>query len=137
MAVASSRVTSLAIKQPIDKEELGGWKLLTGTSGLVDMATDSDEEALDAVKTFLSYLPGHHMEPPPVRPVPDDSGNKASEILDLMPEERTRVYDMRKIVSTLADTGSVFELKARYGKAVVTALVRIDGRLRRIGCWSS
>lgn len=128
MAVASSRVTSLAIKQPIDKEELGGWKLLTGTSGLVDMATDSDEEALDAVKTFLSYLPGHHLEPPPVHPVPEDSGRKVSEILDLMPEERTRVYDMRKIVSTLADTGSVFELKARYGKAVVTALVRIDGR---------
>ncbi len=128
MAVASSRVTSLAIKQPIDKEELGGWKLLTGTSGLVDMATDSDEEALDAVKTFLSYLPGHHMEPPPVRSVPKDSGSKVSKILDLIPEERMRVYDMRKIVSTLADTGSVFELKARYGKAVVTALTRIDGQ---------
>ena len=127
MAVASSRVTSLAIKQPIDKEELGGWKLLTGTSGLVDLATDTDEEALNAVKTFLSYLPGHHKEPPPVHAVPDGSGEKVESILDLMPEERTRVYDMRKIVGALADSGSVFELKARYGKAVVTALVRLNG----------
>ena len=127
MAVASSRVTSLAINQPIDKEELGGWKLLTGTSGLVDLATDTDEEALDAVKTFLSYLPGHHMEPPPVQPVPDGSGDEVEGILEIMPEERTRVYDMRKIVGVLADTGSVFEIKPRYGKAVMTALVRLNG----------
>ncbi len=127
MAVASSRVTSLAINQPIDREELGGWKLLTGTSGLVDLATDTDEEALDAVKTFLSYLPGHHNEPPPVHPVPEDSKTTARDVLSLMPEERTRVYDMRKIITALADAGSTFELKARYGKAVVTSLIRLDG----------
>ncbi len=124
MAVASSRVTSLAVKQPVDKEELGGWKLLTGTSGLVDLATDTDEEALDAVKTFLSYLPGHRNEPPPVRP----SKPAAGDVLGLVPEERARVYDMRKVVAALADAGSVFELKARYGRAVVTALARLDGR---------
>ena len=54
MAVASSRVTALAIKQPVDAEELGGWKLHTGTTGRVDLAVESDEEALDAVKKFLS-----------------------------------------------------------------------------------
>ncbi len=127
MAVASSRVTSLAINQPIDKEELGGWKLLTGVSGLVDLAVDTDEEALDAVKRFLSYLPGHHNEPPPVHPVPKGSNSAAKSVLDIMPEERTRVYDMRKIVTALADKDSVFELKARYGRAVVTALTRLDG----------
>ena len=51
MAVASSRVTSLAINQPIDKEDLGGWKLLTGTSGVVDLAGETDEQALDAIKS--------------------------------------------------------------------------------------
>ena len=128
MAVASSRVTSLAVNQPVDKEELGGWKLLTGTSGLVDLAADTDEEALDAVRTFLSYLPGHHNEPPPARPAPEAPKTAARDVLDLVPEERARAYDMRKVIAALADVDSVFELKARYGKAVVTSLARLDGR---------
>ena len=66
MAVASSRVTALAIKQPVDAEDLGGWDLHTGTTGLVDVAVDTDEEALDVVKRFLSYLPSHNGEAPPV-----------------------------------------------------------------------
>src|SRR5262245_51873219 len=46
MAVASPNVTSIAIGKPIDAEELGGWRLLTGISGLVDLAVDTDEQAL-------------------------------------------------------------------------------------------
>ncbi len=66
MAVARSRVTALAIKQPVDAEDLGGWELHTATTGLVDIAVDTDEEALDVVKRFLSYLPSHSGEAPPV-----------------------------------------------------------------------
>ena len=69
MAIASPGVTSIAIGKPIDPEELGGWKLLTGVSGLADMAVDTDEQALAAVKRFLSYMPAHGMEPPPEQPV--------------------------------------------------------------------
>ena len=57
MAVASSRVTSIAINQPIDPEELGGWKLHTEKTGLVDYAVETDGQALDLVKTYLGYLP--------------------------------------------------------------------------------
>ena len=45
MAIASPSVTSIAINKPIDAEELGGWKLLTGVSGLADMAVETDEQA--------------------------------------------------------------------------------------------
>ena len=64
MAVTSPRVTSLAIGQEITPEELGGWKLHTDVTGLVDAAYDTDEEVLDAVRTFLSYLPSHAGEAP-------------------------------------------------------------------------
>ncbi|MBT6218315.1 MAG: methylmalonyl-CoA carboxyltransferase, partial [Rhodospirillaceae bacterium] len=128
MAVASSRVTSLAINQPIDKEDLGGWKLLTGTSGLVDLAVETDEQALDAIKTYLSYLPSHHNEAPPVHAVPEGSGDDMESILDLVPEERSKVYDVKKVVAAIADKDSLFEMKPRYGKSILTALSRIDGQ---------
>ena len=54
MAIASPGVTSIAINKPINPEELGGWKLLTGVSGLADLVVDTDEQALDAIKRFLS-----------------------------------------------------------------------------------
>src|SRR5690606_9055138 len=50
MAVASSRVTSVAINQPVDPEELGGWRLHTEKTGLVDYAVDTDQEAIDIIR---------------------------------------------------------------------------------------
>lgn len=127
-AVSSIKLTSMAIAQAVDPEALGGWQLHTEVTGMVDLAVDTDEEALDAVRRFLSYLPSHHHEAPPVRPVPPDSGQDAARILDILPESRTKVYDVRKILALIYDTGSVFELKPRYGRSVVTALARLDGK---------
>lgn len=128
MAVASSRVTSLAIKQPVDAEDLGGWKLHTGTTGLVDLAVDTDQEALDAIRLFLSYLPSHAGEAPPVAAIPEASDDPIKDVLSILPEQRSQTYDMRRIIATIADRDSVFELKARFGKSVTTALGRLDGR---------
>jgi acetyl-CoA carboxylase carboxyltransferase component len=127
MAVTSPRVTSIAIGQEITPEELGGWKLHTEVTGLVDQAFDTDEEVLDAVKTFLSYLPSHAGEPPP-RAAPKPAGDDQEKLLEIVPEARQRVYDSRRVLRTIADEGSVFELKARFGRAIVTALARIEGR---------
>ncbi len=128
MAVASSRVTSLAIKQEVDPEELGGWRLHTGTTGLVDIATDSDETALEEIKKFLSYLPSHNGELPPAGPMDRSPEISEDEHLQLLPESRNEVYDVRKIIKAIVDSGSVFELKPRFGKSLVTALVRLEGR---------
>lgn len=128
MAIASPNVTSIAINKPIDSEELGGWKLLTGVSGLADVAVDTDEQALDAIRKFLSYLPGNNMEPPPEYPVPAGSDEACRKILDILPESRNKVYDVRKIVAAIADRDSCFELKERYGKSVATLLARLDGK---------
>ncbi|MEX2618361.1 MAG: carboxyl transferase domain-containing protein [Alphaproteobacteria bacterium] len=128
MAVASSRVTSLAINQPVTNEELGGWKMHTATSGLVDTAVDTDEEAIDLCKRFLSYLPAHNMEAPPVVPVPQGSNDAIERITDIVPIERQKVYNMRHVVEVIADRDSVFEMKPRYGRSILTALARVDGR---------
>jgi len=128
MAVASSKVTALAIKQAVDPEELGGWKLHTAVTGLVDVAVDTDEQALDTVKRFLAYLPSHNGEAPPLAPVPDGSDEPIKDILQVVPESRSAVYDAREVVSRVVDRDSTFEMKPRFGKSILTALTRIDGR---------
>jgi len=128
MAVASGRVTELAIKQTVDSEELGGWKLHTATTGLVDVAVDTDEEALDAVKRFLSYLPSHQGEAPPVTAVPEGSDEAIKDISDIVPQSRSKTYDSREVIRRVLDTDTMFELKPRFGKSLVTTLGRIDGK---------
>lgn len=127
-AVSSVRLTSMAISEAVDPEALGGWKLHTEVTGMVDLAVDTDEQALDAIRRFLSYLPSHHKEAPPVHPVAPESGKDAHKILEILPQSRTQVYDVRKILNLIYDAGSLFELKPRFGRSIVTALARLDGK---------
>lgn len=128
MAVSSPRLVSLAVKEQIDPEELGGWRLHAEVTGFADAVVDTDDEALQAIRRFLSYMPSHHNEAPPVHPVPAGSGEGMDDIVHLLPANRTQVYDVRKVVRTIFDRDSVLELKPRFGKVAMTALARLDGR---------
>lgn len=128
MAVASSRVTSIAINQPVDPEDLGGWQLHTSKTGLVDYAVETDQQALDILKRYLSYMPqGQNVEPDRA-PVPDTPSDDAEDLSKLLPESQNQVYDSRKILEAIVDRGSVFELKPRFGRSIITALTRLGGR---------
>ncbi|MBX9810833.1 MAG: methylmalonyl-CoA carboxyltransferase [Burkholderiales bacterium] len=128
MAVASPRVVSMALGREVSAEELGGWQVLAEHSGFADLVVDTDEQALDAIKRFLSYLPTNNRQPPPVAAVPEGSDEPVKGILDLFPESATQAYDVRKIIRAIADKESFFEVKERFGRSITTALARIDGR---------
>lgn len=128
LAVSSSLLASLAIREQVDPQALGGWELHSEVTGFADQVVDTDEEALEAIKAFLSYLPSHHNETPPVASVPAGSGSRMADVLRHLPASRTQVYDMRKIVRDVVDEGSFFELKPRFGKVAVTGLARLGGR---------
>lgn len=127
LAVASHRVAEKAIGRAITAEELGGWKMHTRISGLVDLAADTDQQALDAVKRFLSYLPRHCNEAPPRYDVPAGSDEGCRKMLELVPESRSQTYDVRAVINAIVDLGSLFELKGGFGRAIVTALARLNG----------
>jgi len=128
LAVASPQLASMAIGQTVEPEELGGWELHDQITGLIDAVADSDEEALDLIQKFLSYLPSHANEPPPTAPVATRSGDVSNGVMDLLPDSRTRVYDMRNIIRAITDQHSFFELKSGFGRVAVTGLARLGGR---------
>ena len=74
-------------------------------------------------------MPSHNRELPPVAAVPEGSGADQERILDIMPEKRTQVYNMKKILDVIFDTGSIFEIKPRFGKSAVVALARLNGNV--------
>jgi acetyl-CoA carboxylase carboxyltransferase component len=74
-------------------------------------------------------MPSHNGEAPPVAPVPEGSGEGQERILDIMPEKRTQVYSMKKIVDVLVDRGTFFELKPRFGRPAIVGLARLNGHV--------
>ena len=109
-------------------EELGGWRLHAEMTGLVDQVVDSEEEVFEALRRFLSYLPSHHNEAPPDAPVPAGSGADMDKVFSILPESRTQVYDMKRVIRAIVDKDTMFELKPRFGKSAVTALARLGGK---------
>jgi len=88
-------------------------------NGVVDVLVDDDAEAVAAAKRYLSYFQG---------PVESWNAPDQTALRNCVPENRLRVYDVRKVIETIADTDSVLELRGGYGAAMVTALGRIEGR---------
>lgn len=128
MAVSSPKVTQIATSENTPPEELGGWKVHYQITGLVDAVADSEKACIDLAKKYFSYLPANAAQAPPRAEIPANSGEGMADILDLIPENPNRVYDMKKVVETIMDGGEIMELKAAFGRPVITALARLGGR---------
>ncbi|TNC25150.1 acyl-CoA carboxylase subunit beta [Amycolatopsis alkalitolerans] len=127
MAVSSPGLVGRATGREVGKEELGGWRLHAEITGIADVVADTDEEAIDSVRRFLGYLPSHNQEEPPVIETTQPETDPAR-TLDRVPESPAGVYDVRDVLRCVVDGGSLFELKARFARNLVTALARIGGR---------
>lgn len=128
LAVSSPNVTSSSIAEAETPEDLGGWPVHSEVTGLVDLVVDTDDEALAAIRRFLSYLPDHHRQAPPRAAVPAGADEGAARLPDLVPDERRKVYDIRRAIEAIVDPGSFFGLKERFARAGVTGLARLDGQ---------
>jgi acetyl/propionyl-CoA carboxylase alpha subunit/acetyl-CoA carboxylase carboxyltransferase component len=88
-------------------------------NGVVDVAVRDEAEAVTVAKRYLGYFQG---------PLGDWSAADQRLLRHLIPENRLRVYDVRRVIEHLADTGSVQELRHGYGPGMITALARVEGR---------
>ncbi|MDQ6915146.1 MAG: methylmalonyl-CoA carboxyltransferase [Actinomycetota bacterium] len=125
--VAGPPVVAAAMGESPDKEALGGSRLQT-RAGAVDNEAADEDDALDQLRRFLSYLPDSVWEAPPVAAAGDPPDRREPELLEIVPRDRRRPYKMRRILEAVLDRGSVFELGARHGRSLITALARLDGR---------
>jgi acetyl-CoA carboxylase carboxyltransferase component len=88
-------------------------------NGVIDVLVDDEEAAVRAAKQYLSYFQGC---------VREYSCADQRVLRAIIPENRRRMYDVRRVIETMADEGSVLELRRGFGDGMVTALIRIEGR---------
>jgi acetyl-CoA carboxylase carboxyltransferase component len=97
-------------------------------AGAVDNVAEDEDEALDQLRRFLSYVPDNVWEAPPATASQDPADRREQELLSVIPRDRRRPYKMRRILEAVLDRGSVFELGRHYGRPLITALARLAGR---------
>ncbi|MES2631533.1 MAG: carboxyl transferase domain-containing protein [Pseudomonadota bacterium] len=88
-------------------------------TGVVDVLVDDEAQAVEVAKRYLAFFQGS---------VDQWSCDGQEPLREVIPERRTRVYEIRDVIRRLADTGSTLELRAQFGRGVVTTLARIEGR---------
>lgn len=88
-------------------------------NGVVDILVKDEFAAVDAAKKYLSYFQG---------PVASWEAHDQRRLRHAVPENRLRLYNMREIVETIADKGSVLEIREKFGIGIITAFIRIEGR---------
>ncbi|AKG05356.1 methylmalonyl-CoA decarboxylase [Salimicrobium jeotgali] len=129
MAVAGPRMLEVATGEKVSNEELGGWEVHAEYTGQADHFSKTEDEAIDNMKRFLDYMPQNSEEAPAHRETTDDPHRKLDEVVDIVPTRTKRAYDMKKVIRLIVDEEDYFEMKAEYGKALITVLARIDGRV--------
>ena len=124
--LAGSYLVKAAIGENIDNETLGGAHTHSAISGVTDYKVKDDFEALDTIKSILDksnvkstgVFNRSQAKKPELKP---DS------VLDYFPSDRSKPYDMRNIIKTIVDQGSITEYKKEYGKTLLTLYAKIDG----------
>ena len=114
--------------EEIGKDELGGYKLHTRHTGVVDNEAADESDALEQIKRFLSYMPDNVWRMPPRLDRPgDDPGRREEELATIIPRDKRQPYDMRRILRLVLDAGSIFEIGKYQGRSQITALARLNG----------
>ncbi|HTR68843.1 MAG TPA: carboxyl transferase domain-containing protein [Mycobacteriales bacterium] len=112
--------------EQITKEELGGPDVALA-SGVIHNLGEDDAAALALLRSYLSYFPSSAWSYPPDSAGADTGPRAVPELLDIVPRNGRRAYDVHQVIDAVFDADSVFEVQPRFGRTVITALCRLGG----------
>jgi acetyl-CoA carboxylase carboxyltransferase component len=125
---AGPPVVKRSLGQDIGKNDLGGAGVAVDKAGTIHNGADSEEEAFEQVRRFLSFMPSNVWELPPQSDCSDPVDRCEELLSSIVPKRRTQAYNMHKLVRMVCDKDSTFELQPTHGKAVITMLARLGGK---------
>ncbi len=128
MFITGPDVIKTVTGEEVTFEELGGAMTHNSVSGVAQFASEDEDHCFDQIKTLLSYIPSNNLEDPPRIATDQAPEDVDMSIDDLVPEDPNKPYDMRDVVTKLADDGVFFEVHEHWAKNMITGFARFDGR---------
>ena len=128
MALGGPPLVKAMTNQDITEQELGGSRVHCEISGVGDLEVESDEQCIAVTRRYLSYMPPHCGEKPPIVPCDDPIDRADDALLDIVPDNPRKTYDMYEVIRRVVDRGDYLDLKPKWARAMITCLARLGGR---------
>jgi methylmalonyl-CoA decarboxylase subunit alpha len=119
-------MAEMVIGEKTTLEEMGGARMHCEVSGCADLLAKDEPACLQAARDYLGYMPQNGETPAPIAPAAEPKGGKPVD--ELLPENHNQAFDMYALIDVLCDAGSLFEIKKRYAREVITGFARLGGR---------
>lgn len=111
------------------REELGGALTHATRTGVASFLFDDESSCLDEVRYLLSFLPSNNQQDPPYFVPTDQPSRRCDELLDIVPAEPNRAYDIRDVIASIVDDGDYLEVQSLWARNIVCAFARLDGHV--------
>lgn len=119
-------VVKQALGISVNKEALGGWDVHKA-SGVINNGADTEQDALDQARRFLSYLPASVFEQPPRLATNDPPDRAEAWLNNAIPRDRRKIFPPHRILNAVFDCDSVFEMTPHFGASLITCFARLNG----------
>ena len=127
MFVTGPDVVKTVTNEIVSFEDLGGASVHSEVSGICHVAADSEADTLFLIRKLLGYLPQNNMEDPPYVDTGDDPLRRDEELDSIIPDDPSKPYDVKKIISRVMDNGEFFEIHPSYAMNIVVGFARLGG----------
>jgi propionyl-CoA carboxylase beta chain len=127
MFITGPEVIKTVTGEEVEFEELGGAMSHNSKSGVAHFAAEDEESCLEDVRYLLGFLPSNNLERPPRFASEDDPEREDPELDTLVPDDPSKPYDMREVISRIVDDEEFFEVHEHFAKNIVCGFSRLDG----------
>jgi propionyl-CoA carboxylase beta chain len=127
MHITGPEVVKAVTSEEVTSEELGGAMTHSTKSGVAHFASESEEDGLETIRDLMSYLPQNNTEKPPFIPTDDPSDRMDEELNNIVPDNATRPYNMKKIIEHIVDNGVFLEVHENYAMNILVGFARLGG----------
>lgn len=125
--ITGPKVIQQVTGEVVDLETLGGAATHSTKSGLCQLVARDDYDCIAQIKCLLSFFPDNCTQMPPVYQCGDDVNRRIEELNDIIPDNKRRSYDMKSIITKIADDNFFFEISPMYARNIIIGFVRMGG----------
>ncbi len=127
MYVTGPEVVRTVTNEVVSHDDLGGWRVHAGKSGVANGAFENDLEAMTQVRRLVDFLPASNRTRAPARVSFDDSERSEPSLDTLVPANPNKPYDMKELILKVVDEADFFEISPDFAKNIITGFARLDG----------
>src|SRR5687768_1529239 len=127
MFVTGPNVVKTVTHEDVTMEELGGADTHAGTSGVAHFAHDSELASLQAIRDLFRFVPSNNLTDPPRGTGRDPRDRREESLLDVVPDNANKPYDMHEVIRRIVDDGEFYEVHAAYAGNILCGFAHLGG----------